>query len=137
MAADGSLYIADPGNKRIQKFTSDGGFVTKWGSYGSNDGQFNEIRGIDVASDGSVYVADGLNHRIQKFSSNGNLSKNGARLVLVTDNSDALMASLRDLMARSTLQTIIDCRDSHPKVCSSVNWEQRVQPTDNSDIRKV
>ena len=28
----GYIYVADGGNTRIQKFTSDGQFVTKWGS---------------------------------------------------------------------------------------------------------
>ena len=42
-------------------------FVTKWGSFGLNDGQFDNPIGIAVASDGSVYVADMYNHRIQKF----------------------------------------------------------------------
>ena len=29
---DGGVYVADSGNHRIQKFTSDGVFVTKWGT---------------------------------------------------------------------------------------------------------
>jgi hypothetical protein len=35
-----NVYILDGGNNRIQKFTSDGKFITKWGSQGSGDGQF-------------------------------------------------------------------------------------------------
>jgi DNA-binding beta-propeller fold protein YncE len=36
----GTVYVADSSNHRIQKFTSDGKFITKWGSEGSADGQF-------------------------------------------------------------------------------------------------
>ena len=89
MASDSSVYVVDTGNNRIQKFTSEGVFVTKWGTYnyiiqrltpdgseyvnewaeeGEGDGQFNQPHGVAVASDGSVYVADSGNNRIQKFS---------------------------------------------------------------------
>ena len=56
------------GNDRIQKFTSEGVFVSKWGTAGNEDGQFRRPMGIGVAPDGSVYVADTFNHRIQEFS---------------------------------------------------------------------
>ena len=48
-------------------------FVTKWGSYGSSDGQFISPVGIAVDSSDNVYVVDFGNNRIQKFDSNGNL----------------------------------------------------------------
>ena len=46
-------------------------FVTKWGTLGSGDGQFNGPAGIAVDSNGNIYVADGNNNRIQMFSSDG------------------------------------------------------------------
>ena len=30
--SSGNVYVADYGNNRIQKFTSNGNFITKWGS---------------------------------------------------------------------------------------------------------
>ncbi|HIE82907.1 MAG TPA: hypothetical protein EYQ00_03245 [Dehalococcoidia bacterium] len=63
-----TLWLADSGNRRIQKFTSEGVFVSKWGTNGTGDGEFDWPRSITVASDGSVYVTDTVNHRIQKFS---------------------------------------------------------------------
>jgi len=70
---DGFVYVVEEGNNRIQKFDSNGNFITEWGSWGIGDGQFNCPKGIAVSSDGSVYVADTWNHRIQKFDSSGNL----------------------------------------------------------------
>ena len=43
-------------------------FVRKWGTVGSEDGEFLFPKGVAVASDGSVYVTDTVNHRIQKFA---------------------------------------------------------------------
>jgi DNA-binding beta-propeller fold protein YncE len=68
VASDGSVYVADTENMRIQKFTPEGVFVSKWGARGLGDGQFEGANGVAVASDGSIYVADTSNHRIQKFS---------------------------------------------------------------------
>ena len=65
--SSGNVYVADSNNHRIQKFDSDGVFVTKWGSKGSGDGQFQQPSGIAIDSSGNVYVADSDNHRIQKF----------------------------------------------------------------------
>ena len=70
--SNGNVYVADIENVRIQKFDSDGNFITKWGSEGSGDGQFGRPRGISVDSQGNVYVADSVDDRIQKFDSNGN-----------------------------------------------------------------
>jgi phosphohistidine swiveling domain-containing protein len=65
-------YISDsPHNNRIQKFTSDGTFITTWGSDGSENGEFNFTQGIAIDSQNNVYVADSWNDRIQKFTSDG------------------------------------------------------------------
>ncbi|MDO8871952.1 MAG: hypothetical protein Q7V05_04365 [Methanoregula sp.] len=69
--SSGSVYVADAGNHRIQKFSSTGSFLTKWGTLGSTDGQFSNPSGVAVDSSGNVYVADTNNNRIQKFSSSG------------------------------------------------------------------
>ena len=46
-------------------------FLTKWGTEGTGDGEFNYPAGVAVAPDGSVYVAEEVNERIQKFTSEG------------------------------------------------------------------
>ena len=55
----------------IEKFTSDGVLLTKWGTSGSGDGQFDNPEGIAVDSAEDVYVADTVNDRIQKFDKDG------------------------------------------------------------------
>ena len=68
---DGSVYVADTGNQRIEKFTSDGAFSLAWGSAGAAAGQFNNPTAVAVGPDGSVYVADSGNSRVQRFDANG------------------------------------------------------------------
>jgi len=71
VAADGTVYVADTENDRIQRFSATGQFLGKWGSQGSSDGQFDYPYGVAVAPDGTVYVADYGNNRIQRFSATG------------------------------------------------------------------
>jgi predicted membrane-bound mannosyltransferase/DNA-binding beta-propeller fold protein YncE len=77
LAPDGSLYVADSMNHRIQHIDSDGNPIGEWGTFGSVDqggapgGTFNEPWGVAVGPDGSVYVADTWNHRVQKFTADG------------------------------------------------------------------
>jgi DNA-binding beta-propeller fold protein YncE len=66
--ASDNVYVTDVDNNRIQKFRSTGAFITKWGSEGEGDGQFQCLIGIVVDSSGNVYVTDIENHRIQVFS---------------------------------------------------------------------
>jgi len=47
-------------------------FLTKWGTQGSGDGQFEAISSVGVDGSGHVFVADTYNNRrIQKFKNNG------------------------------------------------------------------
>ena len=50
-ASDGSVYVSDWVNHRIQKFTSEGVFVSKWGTEGTGDGQFIQPATVAVASE--------------------------------------------------------------------------------------
>ncbi len=67
---DGSVYVADSLNHRVQKFDAAGRFVAQVGGQGTGPGQFQEPWGVAVGPDGSVYVADTWNHRVQKFDPN-------------------------------------------------------------------
>jgi DNA-binding beta-propeller fold protein YncE len=67
--ADGAVYVSSDSNKdhivifytdRIQKFTGNGGFVTKWHG-------FDYPEGLTVDQEGQVYVADSGNNRIVVF----------------------------------------------------------------------
>ena len=57
--SDGNVYVADSGNHRIQKFTSTGIFLDKWGGE-DQEGQFRIPLHIAVDSNNDIYVTDKL-----------------------------------------------------------------------------
>ncbi len=69
----GNIYVADGigSNNRVAKFDKDGRFITQWGSTGSEQGQFQGVKGIALDAQGNVYVADSGNKRIQVFDGDG------------------------------------------------------------------
>ncbi|KPK95488.1 MAG: hypothetical protein AMJ88_00700 [Anaerolineae bacterium SM23_ 63] len=77
VASDGTIYVADTGNHRIQHLGSDGEVLSVWGEFSNLEqgpapgGTFNEPWGISIAPEGTVYVADTWNHRIQYFTPEG------------------------------------------------------------------
>jgi DNA-binding beta-propeller fold protein YncE len=78
------VYVADSGNNRIQKFTSRGIFLDKWGERGNGEGQFINPHHIAVDSNNDIYVTDLgrgilspflLRTCIQKFTHTGDFIK--------------------------------------------------------------
>ena len=65
---DSEIYIADPGNTRVQVFNSSGTFLRKWGQAGSLPGQFgtSQPSGVVVGDDNRVYATPG-----KVFDANG------------------------------------------------------------------
>ena len=76
MDSDGNVYVADTLHNQIQKFTSNGTFITNWNGATSAGGKFRNPYCVAVDSDGNVYVADSSNNQIQKFTSNGGFITN-------------------------------------------------------------
>lgn len=77
LAPDGTLYVADTFNNRIQHLAADGSVLQVWGTFAdvskgeAPGGTFFQPWGIAVGADGSVFVTDTWNHRIQKFTADG------------------------------------------------------------------
>ena len=65
--SDDIVYVTELFNHRVSMFTSEGQFLTSFGTKGEGPGQFNCPRGITVDRDGLVYISDISNNRIQIF----------------------------------------------------------------------
>lgn len=69
---NGLWAVADWSNHCVYIFNDEDQFVRKFGSYGSNNGQFCHPRGIAFDNHDHLYVVDTDNHRIEKFDTGGN-----------------------------------------------------------------
>lgn len=65
--AQGHIYIGEYGaSDRIQKFTAEGEFISRWGGTGSESGQFLRPQSLVVDGD-TLWIADACNHRIARY----------------------------------------------------------------------
>jgi len=80
---DGNLYIADSGNVRIRKVTTEGVIRTVAGNGTTGlagdggvatEAKFNEPTGVAVDSGGNLYIADRGNGRIRKVTKDGRIT---------------------------------------------------------------
>ena len=85
---NGTFYVCDMGNHRIQKFARDGTFIgwigaktdgtiaSGWAQVGESApsdmlGGFNKPLSIQLTSDDMLLISDSLNHRLQLFTKEG------------------------------------------------------------------
>jgi len=73
VALDGSLYVVDGGNFRVQKFSPDGKFISTFGSIGRMGGQFSRPKELALDKDGNIYVVDAAFGNFQIFNPEGQL----------------------------------------------------------------
>ncbi len=73
VAPDGSVYVADTWNHRVQHFSADGQFLGMFGTQGQGETPeaFWGPRAVAVDGQGRVYVADTGNKRVVIFSPSG------------------------------------------------------------------
>ena len=71
---DGSVYVADTWNHRVQRFTAEGEYLTSFGSFGQTGEPtaFWGPRALAIDGDGRLFVSDTGNKRISIFDAEGN-----------------------------------------------------------------
>ena len=73
VGSDGTVYVTDQMNFRVQQFDADGNFQRIIGRLGDVPGSFARPKGVAVDSDGHVYVVDGAFNNVQIFDREGRL----------------------------------------------------------------
>lgn len=73
LGPDGNMYITDSGSSTIQCIKPDGEFVREYGGFGSEEGKFEKLLGLDVDASGNVYAVDAYTGRLQKFDREGHV----------------------------------------------------------------
>lgn len=73
VAPDGSLFVVDGGNFRVQKLDADGKFISTFGSIGRMGGQFSRPKDSALDKDGNIYVTDAAFGNFQIFNPEGKL----------------------------------------------------------------
>ncbi len=74
VAPDGSVYVSDTWNHRIQRFTAEGEYMSSFGSFGQTGepDAFWGPRAIAIDDEGRLFIADTGNKRIVVFDESGN-----------------------------------------------------------------
>lgn len=67
----GNIYIVDILNARVQKFSSDGMYLSTYGNPDNTSGPLKRPKDVAVDRRGNVYVSDGLQSAISVFSAEG------------------------------------------------------------------
>lgn len=73
VAPNGTVYVSDGMNFRVQAFDAEGGYLHEFGRHGQTPGSFARPKGIAVDSENHVYVADAAFNNVQIFDDRGQL----------------------------------------------------------------
>jgi DNA-binding beta-propeller fold protein YncE len=65
IAPDGSVYVTDTTNFRVQQFSADGEFIRVIGAQGMSYGTFSRPKGVALDRDENLYVVDAAFQNVQ------------------------------------------------------------------------
>jgi outer membrane protein assembly factor BamB len=72
-APDGSFYVLDVGNRRVEHFDKQRVFMSAWGGFGTGPGLYEDPIGLAVDSLGVVYVLDDTRNVVESYDAKGHV----------------------------------------------------------------
>jgi outer membrane protein assembly factor BamB len=88
-ASNGSFYVLDVGNRRVQQFDGKRRFIRAWGEFGDRPGQYTDPVGIAVAPDGTVWVLDDVRSVVEHYTRDGEILGSFDPFALTPTNNGA------------------------------------------------
>jgi DNA-binding beta-propeller fold protein YncE len=82
----GNLYAGDNRSSQVFIVRSDGKLKSKFGTRGTDEGQFQAIAGIAIDGDGTIYVLDQQAIAVQAFDGQGNFLRGWGRHEMGAEN---------------------------------------------------
>ncbi|GIV80117.1 MAG: hypothetical protein KatS3mg050_4511 [Litorilinea sp.] len=122
VGSDGTLFVADTWNGRIQAFDPEGNFIRKWGLFNTTNGELGDPyalfgpRGVAVNMAGNLLVSDTGNKRILEFTPTG-------ELVRQVGGGGAVLGRFEEPVG-----VAVDPRDGSVYVADA--WNRRIQKLD-------
>ena len=105
--ADGNIYVADSGNDRISKYTSEGVFASAFGGFGGSVAM-EEPWSMVIADDGKVFVANTWHHKVMRLNADGTLDHEwGAGCTTLPDCDEFQLYGPRDIALTSDGNVVI------------------------------
>ena len=68
---DGTMYVMDAGNRRVQVFSSDRSYLRTWGGFGGEPGTYSAPTFIASAPDDTILVLDEARGVIERYDADG------------------------------------------------------------------
>ena len=126
-----NIYVADGGNRRIQKFDKNGNYVLTIGRKGQGPGEFTGISDILIDEQDNLYVLGG--RRIQIFNSSGEylngfvLENSISNFFLDSDGFIFAISSMREEEGRKRKVVKLNSEGKFMKTCAEFSDHKTVQ----------
>ncbi len=71
VAENGTVYLADTKNSRVDELSASGEYITQFGEKGTGSGELVEPAAIAIGKNGDVYVTDTAQSKVKQYSPTG------------------------------------------------------------------
>lgn len=140
VSADGSVYILEYNNHRVQVFTREGIYKKTIGRNGQGPGDLWRPCALTLDNNDHLIVLDGGNYRVQYFDANGKYLRSfktpnsTSNQICVTSKGKIVIAFFNQPLVSQTLVTVFDDQGKIERKFGTPNYSQRsILDTENGE----